>query len=466
MLNYIRRQKAEGNINGGEKVRGKYKTLVGVALAGILALSPTTVQAEEGTETQNSGISQQETRQESKQEQESKTRETGVEESVKRGGLESKVGVESVKGGKEGRRNLPQTIQLAEVAKNINIEVEDSDTKKQVLGNLLDYFESKEGEVKVKELTDEEVKKQLEDELKVLKEEWTESLRSLTNEDTQTLLQAGITIKGNTEAVDNHATILEQVGYLQEDANIYLYVLNGPALLDDGLFDLLEEVLTKEANLVVLGTKEQAEGLDTIFGDSKWYTFIQTKEEVTVTDFTGIMNKAISAYKDFNDNPIVTKHLPKNNRVYQDVRFATYPTVPNQSSFNYGFDDPAYEALLGNTHRGVDISYTTSVRDIYTVDKGVVTKVNTGCAEGLRDCGGGYGNYIEISHPHLSGSMKTLYAHLESVDVVEGQAVKAGQYIGEMGNTGRSDGNHLHFEVFSKNTKVNPVYYVNFDTYR
>lgn len=57
---------------------------------------------------------------------------------------------------------------------------------------------------------------------------------------------------------------------------------------------------------------------------------------------------------------------------------------------------------------------------------------------------GGYGNYIVVKH---SNGTQTLYAHTQSNAVGVGDAVAAGEVIGYVGNTGRSTGNHLHFEV-------------------
>ena len=57
---------------------------------------------------------------------------------------------------------------------------------------------------------------------------------------------------------------------------------------------------------------------------------------------------------------------------------------------------------------------------------------------------GGYGNYIVVRH---SNGTQTLYAHLSSLSVGAGEYVEQGQTIGGMGNTGRSTGTHLHFEV-------------------
>lgn len=57
---------------------------------------------------------------------------------------------------------------------------------------------------------------------------------------------------------------------------------------------------------------------------------------------------------------------------------------------------------------------------------------------------GGYGQYVVIKHPN---NTQTLYGHMSSVTVSVGQTVKKGQVIGSSGNTGRSTGPHLHFEI-------------------
>jgi murein DD-endopeptidase MepM/ murein hydrolase activator NlpD len=69
---------------------------------------------------------------------------------------------------------------------------------------------------------------------------------------------------------------------------------------------------------------------------------------------------------------------------------------------------------------------------------GNVSLVNSG------GYGGGYGTYIIISH---SDGTQTLYAHLSSAAVAVGDSVSQGEVIGKSGNTGRSTGPHLHFEV-------------------
>lgn len=63
-----------------------------------------------------------------------------------------------------------------------------------------------------------------------------------------------------------------------------------------------------------------------------------------------------------------------------------------------------------------------------------------------RDCGGDWGNHVVIRHPN---GLFTRYAHLapDSIQVLVGQRVSLGQELGRMGNSGRSDTRHLHFEL-------------------
>ncbi|MDD3662926.1 MAG: M23 family metallopeptidase, partial [Candidatus Pacebacteria bacterium] len=115
-----------------------------------------------------------------------------------------------------------------------------------------------------------------------------------------------------------------------------------------------------------------------------------------------------------------------------------------------------YGSRWGTFHYGVDIGNSRGT-SIVASASGKVIKVVNYCKEGNSSCGGRYGNYITIEHPN---GMKTKYAHLGSVSVSLGQSVKQGQLIGKMGNTGRSTGPHLHFEVINSNgsTVRPPVY--------
>lgn len=74
---------------------------------------------------------------------------------------------------------------------------------------------------------------------------------------------------------------------------------------------------------------------------------------------------------------------------------------------------------------------------------------------------GGYGNLIVIRHPN---GLETYYAHLSARNVQVGEIVKAGEIIGKGGNTGRSTGSHLHFEMRYRGQSFDPERLVDFQT--
>jgi LysM repeat protein len=88
----------------------------------------------------------------------------------------------------------------------------------------------------------------------------------------------------------------------------------------------------------------------------------------------------------------------------------------------------------GGGHFGIDIAADKGT-SIHVVEDGTVVKSYYS---------GSYGNVVFVAHPD---GMETVYAHMSKRLVDEGEKVKKGQLIGLVGNTGRSYGTHLHFEV-------------------
>ena len=70
---------------------------------------------------------------------------------------------------------------------------------------------------------------------------------------------------------------------------------------------------------------------------------------------------------------------------------------------------------------------------------------------------GGYGNYVVVAH---AGGLDTLYGHLDSIAVRQGQTVERGQPVGAEGSSGNSTGPHLHFEVRHAGQPVDPATYI------
>jgi len=96
-------------------------------------------------------------------------------------------------------------------------------------------------------------------------------------------------------------------------------------------------------------------------------------------------------------------------------------------------------------HDGIDIPAPKGT-PIISVDNGVVVYSDNGIR--------GYGNMIVIAH---SNDLFTVYAHNKKNKVDKGEKVSKGQQIAEVGNTGRSSGPHLHFEIRVKNKVRNPA---------
>ena len=93
------------------------------------------------------------------------------------------------------------------------------------------------------------------------------------------------------------------------------------------------------------------------------------------------------------------------------------------------------QGIHGNN--GVDLAAPTGTPILAAADGRVIVSRAGGY-------NGGYGSYLVISHPN---GTQTLYAHLSQNSVFVGQSVAQGQIIGAVGNTGKSTGSHLHFEI-------------------
>lgn len=103
-------------------------------------------------------------------------------------------------------------------------------------------------------------------------------------------------------------------------------------------------------------------------------------------------------------------------------------------------------------HYALDIA-DRSKPPVWASGGGTVSKVSVGT------WGGGYGNHVIIDH---GNGLKTLYGHMDSVNVYPGQWVNQGDVIGIMGNTGRvygATGIHVHWEVIDNGVKKNPYNY-------
>lgn len=119
-------------------------------------------------------------------------------------------------------------------------------------------------------------------------------------------------------------------------------------------------------------------------------------------------------------------------------------------SSSYGYRSDPFSKKT-TRHHGVDFAMKSG-NLLYATGDGVVESVKFELW--------GYGNQVVIDHGF---GYKTRYAHMSKITVVEGMKVKRGECIGTSGNSGKSSGPHLHYEVMYKGAHVNPANYYDLD---
>ena len=151
----------------------------------------------------------------------------------------------------------------------------------------------------------------------------------------------------------------------------------------------------------------------------------------TVSSAGGEDIRILDALEDANFEPVTvsqTAVTPVQGKVTSGFGFRIHPITGNRSF-----------------HTGLDIAAAAGT-PIAAAYSGTVTE--TGYTDGR-------GNYICLRH---SDTLQTMYCHLSRIDVSEGDAVQAGDTIGQVGSTGMSTGPHLHFEVWIDGVRCDPIY--------
>ncbi|WP_299353076.1 M23 family metallopeptidase [uncultured Shimia sp.] len=118
--------------------------------------------------------------------------------------------------------------------------------------------------------------------------------------------------------------------------------------------------------------------------------------------------------------------------------------IPIKSAFRY---TSGFGTRWGRMHNGTDFAGKHGTPILATAD-GVVIHA---------DWLSGYGRLIKIKHEF---GIETRYAHLAKIRVKVGQRVSQGQHIGDMGNSGRSTGTHLHYEIRKNGSPLNPMKFI------
>jgi len=120
-----------------------------------------------------------------------------------------------------------------------------------------------------------------------------------------------------------------------------------------------------------------------------------------------------------------------------------YP-VGGRLTSSFGYRNDPFTGVR-RMHYGIDLAGRVGMDIIAPMD-GTVVVVGTQA--------NGYGKYVVIKHRY---GFQTLYGHLSAISVRRNQYIYQGQKIGELGNSGRSTGPHLHFSLYKNNIPIDPL---------
>ena len=177
----------------------------------------------------------------------------------------------------------------------------------------------------------------------------------------------------------------------------------------------------------------------------------------------GLPSKTIARYNNIDPEaalavdtkliiPGVEPIIPKVSRNVVYAEKSSYTPVKKFAPSSAGgmFMKPTSGTQTQGAHSGhmaLDIANKVGT-PVYAAESGTVIRADT------TGYNGGYGSVIVIDH---GNGYQTLYAHLSAQNIKKGDTVARGQQIGNMGNTGRSTGPHLHFEIIKGKQKLNPA---------
>ena len=187
----------------------------------------------------------------------------------------------------------------------------------------------------------------------------------------------------------------------------------------------------------------------TNYDNAKMNNIVMISEEIAI-DCVWITMRQY--YKVWDSNSVNPYGIDA-SKFKDTVQIALYDSAKHQ----YWSPPMAYNKINSNFgyrryrwHHGTDLDLNTG-EPIYAVFDGIIR---------VKKYGRGFGNHIVIRH---NNGLETVYGHLSATDVEVGDYVKAGQMIGKGGNTGRSTGPHLHFEMRYEGNSIDPATIFDFE---
>ena len=237
---------------------------------------------------------------------------------------------------------------------------------------------------------------------------------------------------------------------IKEDVKLEKDVINLKSLLsEDELYDF---IISNNKNNNTIATVEIVA--------RKTYLENNLGNKIQVVSLSSQSNQK-EQYNKKNFDREVVKEITYNNDKYIGMRRVSSKTLKpslsevqgnelfylNNPSKNNVITSPFGLRWGGEKHHGIDIA--GNIGDpIFAAESGFASLVSYNSI---------YGNYMKLNH---GKGVETLYGHCDVMFIKEGEYVTKGQIIGKIGNTGRSTGPHLHFEVRVNGKADNPLNYV------
>ncbi|MEA1961523.1 MAG: M23 family metallopeptidase [Bacillota bacterium] len=272
----------------------------------------------------------------------------------------------------------------------------------------------------------------------------------MTEQETWNLLTTGTNSPEEyvVEEGDNLWTIARKNDMYVDD------ILVANNLKEDDYLQLGQKIiLNKTKPYVTVLAKVEGERNEVIPFETKVVTDKNASYSVTVKQ-NGVQGEKQVTYVEVRRNGIADKTDILKEEIIKKavdkiiVKGSRVTTVASRGGVSGSLAWPVYGTITqyykGSAHTGLDIA-ANSGTPLKAADAGVVTYAGRN---------GGYGNFIIINHKN---GFVTRYAHCSRFAVSVGAEVARGQVIAYMGNTGRSTGPHLHFEVLINGSFTNPL---------
>lgn len=242
---------------------------------------------------------------------------------------------------------------------------------------------------------------------------------------------------------------------------VFAYYLVESRGVEGGGAEDLVSYLSKGSDLYVrpdiLRVRDAPDDLSTVLFS------LQNKDKVEITDIEneeitlgGKKSKWVKIKYDDYEGWVFGAFLSKDKNAFEEGddinNIFQVPIAEGEYFISSKFGKRILQGKESN-HTGVDLAAPAGTKVVSAAD-GVVIYVNLDS----RNCSScGYGNHVIVEH---KGGYRTVYGHLSSVSVSTGKKLNSGEKIGEVGNTGHSFGNHLHFEIRAYEEFVNPMNYI------